>query len=385
MKNRIFFALLTAIVLNLHSASNASEVSREDALKATSAAVLPAMEKNQIPGIAVGLVIGEKTYIFNYGMMEAEEKQAVKDSTIFEIGSISKTFTATLASYAEAAGKLQLSGTIAKHLPELAGSNFGELQLIHLGTHTTGGMPLQVPDEIQNKEQLLEYFRNWKPEYKAGTVRTYANPSIGTLGWIAAESLGQDFSVAVNQNIFQPLGLENSYFIVPAHKMKSYAWGYTRDKKPVRVNPGLLDFEAYGIKTTATDLATFLKANMGMLSLDKKLQEALRNTRKGYFKVGEMTQDLIWEEYAMPVSLQALQEGSSSTLILNSTPVSANIPPTAPLNNVWVNKTGSTNGFGAYVAFVPEKRFGIAILANKNYPNADRIEIAQRIYKALYR
>ena len=343
------------------------------------------MEKNQIPGMAIGLVLQGQTYVFNYGMASIEGQRLVTDATIFEIGSVSKVFTATLATYSETHGKLQLSDTVASYLPELADTDFGRLQLYHLGTHTMGGLPLQVPDEVSNEVQLLSYFRAWKPPYKTGAVRTYANPSIGTLGLIAAKSMRQDFNTVMGHGIFQPLGLKSTYLNVPSEKMTSYAFGYTKDKVPVRVNPGMLSNEAYGVKTTAQDLTRFLKANMGMLQLGSTLQTALDNTRKGYFKVGDMTQDLIWEEYALPVDLQVLQKGNSGALIYNPTPVVALVPPAAPSPNVWVNKTGSTNGFGAYVAFVPSKRFGIVVLANKNYPNEERVEIAHKIFEALSR
>lgn len=383
MKNPLITALLTTAVFGLSSAVNAADISSAEAMKAISAAVLPVMEKNQIPGMAVALVQGDRTYVFNYGVSDVEKQTPVTDETIFEIGSISKTFTATLATHAEATGKLKLTDTAAKYLPELVGTDFGNLQLFHLGTHTVGGIPLQVPDEVQNREQLLEYFRTWTPAYKTGTMRTYANPSIGALGWITAKSMGQDFGTAMTQTIFQPLGLTNTYLSVPTQKMSNYAWGYNKDKKPVRVNPGMLDSEAYGIKTTASDLSTFVKANMGILPLDSTLQAAFNNTRKSYFSVGKMTQDLIWEEYAMPVDLPTLQEGNAPKLILNPTPVSTQELSAKPRSNLWVNKTGATNGFGAYVAFVPEKQFGVVLLANKNYPNAERVEIAHEIYSKL--
>ena len=118
----------------------------------------------------------------------------------------------------------------------------------------------------------------------------------------------------MTQTIFQPLGLTSTYLSIPAQKMSSYAWGYNNDKKPVRVNPGMLDSEAYGIKTTATDLITFVKANMGMLPWIACCNRLLNNTRKSYFSVGQMTQDLIWEEYAMPVDLPMLQEGNALNL-----------------------------------------------------------------------
>lgn len=343
------------------------------------------MEKNQIPGIAVGLVLHGRTYVFNYGMASVEEHRRVTDATIFEIGSVSKTFTATLATYVETIGKLRLSNKVATYLPELAETDFGRLQLYHLGTHTTGGLPLQVPDEVQNEEQLLGYFRDWKPSYKTGAVRTYANPSIGTLGLIAAKSMRQDFSTVMGHEIFQPLGLTSTYLSVPPEKLASYAFGYTKNNAPVRMNQGMLSNEAYGVKATAQDLTRFLKANMGMLKLGSPVRNALYNTRKGYFRAGGMTQDLIWEEYALPVELQVLQIGNSGAMTYNPTPVVAQLPPENPKSKVWVNKTGSTNGFGAYVAFVPSKRFGIVILANKNYPNEERVELAHRIFKALSR
>lgn len=384
MSNRVWSGAFFGLLISNASLCDAAEISRAQALRVTAAAVQPVMEKNQILGIAVGLVLQDQTYVFNFGVASLADERPVTDATIFEVGSVSKTFTATLASYAEGMGKLQLSARVASYLPELADTDFGRLQLYHLATHTAGGFPLQVPDEIRNEQQLLSYFRAWKPAYKTGAMRTYANPSIGMLGLIAAKSMGQDFSAAMSQSIFEPLGLRSTYLNVPAEQLVNYAFGYNQSQAPVRVSPGMLSNEAYGVKTTAQDLSRFVQANMGLLNIGRPLQVALDNTRKGYFKVGAMTQDLIWEEYGLPVNLHTLQNGNSPVLILSPTPVDALVPPVGPRSNVWVNKTGSTNGFGAYVAFIPSQHVGIVLLANKNYPNSERVALAQKIFAALY-
>jgi beta-lactamase class C len=70
-------------------------------------------------------------------------------------------------------------------------------------------------------------------------------------------------------------------------------------------------------------------------------------------------------------------------MLLGVTPAAAVLPPEPPRRDVWINKTGSTNGFGAYVAFVPEQRLGIVLLANRNYAIADRVTAAYTILSAL--
>jgi beta-lactamase class C len=346
-------------------------------------AIQPVMAKQNIPGIAVAITVGGKHRMFNYGVASTETRKPVTGDTLFELGSVTKTFTATLASWAQTSELMSLSDPVDKYLPSLRNTAFGKVSLLNLGTHTPGGLPLQVPDEIQNQDQLMRYFKKWRPAYAPGTYRTYSNPGIGTLGLITANSMGRDFTALMEQRLFPSLGMTSSYINVPAQRMVDYARGYTKEDTPVRMSASLLSSEAYGIKSTAADMIRFVEAQMNLVKLGGKLQRAIADTHIGYFQAGAMTQDLIWEQYSYPASLKALLEGNSYEMIFRATPVTEIKPPLPPRENVWINKTGSTNGFGAYVAFVPGKQLGIVILANKNYPIEERITIAYKILTAL--
>lgn len=349
------------------------------------AAIQPVMAKYHIAGVAIGVIAEGKPRVFNYGVASRETGQPVARNTLFELGSVSKTLTATLASYAQVNGDLSLSDTIGKYLPSLRDTPFGNVSLLNLGTHTPGGLPLQVPDDIHNNDELMQYFGAWKPTYAPGTYRTYANPGIGALGLIAAKSMGQGFTPLMEQRVFPALGMKSSFINVPAARMPDYAQGYKKDDSPIRVAPGVLSAEAYGIKTTAADMLRFVAANMDLIKVDGKFQQAITATHTGYFNAGVLTQDLIWEQYPYPVALKTLLEGNGPAMVFKATPAAEIKPPQAPMQDVWINKTGSTNGFGAYVAFVPQKQIGIVILANKNFPIEDRVNVAYQILTELAR
>lgn len=341
--------------------------------------IRPLMERYRIPGMAVGIVVKEQDYVFDYGVESTATGAPIEHNTLFEIGSISKTFTATLASYAQVTGKLALSDMASKYLPSLRGSSFDKVSLVNLGTHTSGGLPLQVPNEITTNAQVMAYFRSWKPTYTPGTFRTYANPSIGMLGMIAAKSMHKDFVELMERKLLPALGMGNTFLNVPRAQTKHYAQGYTTNDLPVRMTPGVLGLEAYGIKTTAGDMLRFVKANMHILDVDSKWQDAITATHTGYYRIGAMTQDLIWEQYDYPVELDQLLAGNSAKIILEPNPATELDPPVRPRGDVLINKTGTTNGFAAYVAFVLDKSIGIVLLANKSYPIDARVAAAFEI------
>ncbi|OWJ57422.1 class C beta-lactamase [Inquilinus limosus] len=370
------FAGLAALLLG--AAPDATPIAR-----VVDAAIRPVMQQNDVPGIAVAVTVDGRHLFFSYGVASKESGQKVTEDTLFELGSVSKTFTATLGATAQLQGTLALSDAASRHMPELAGSRFDRISLLDLATYTAGGLPLQFPDEITDDAGMVAWYRGWRPDWAPGTRRLYSNPSIGLFGYLAARSLGRPFDELMQQRIFPALGLSHTFIRVPPDRMAAYAWGYSKAGKPVRVNPGPMDAEAYGVKSTAADMIRFVDANIDGAGLDDTTRRAIAATHAGYDRVGDMTQGLGWEMYAWPIGLDRLLAGNSTEMSLKPNPVSRLDPPLPPQDDVLLNKTGSTNGFGAYVAFVPSRRIGVVILANRNYPIADRVTAAHRILTVL--
>ncbi|CDT77965.1 Beta-lactamase [Vibrio diabolicus] len=340
------------------------------------------MNEYDIPGLAVAVTIDGKRYFYNYGFADESTGSLVTNDTIFELGSISKTFAATLTGYAQAKGKLNMDDKVKDYIPELENSILGNTKLVHVATYTAGGLPLQFPSEVTNDAEMMQYYKTWKPEYEAGTKRKYSNPSIGLFGYIGALSMKSDYTEMMETLILPKLGMANTFVDVPKDKLNNYAFGYSSEGKPVRVNPGILDAQAYGIKSTSLDMLQYIEANMGQAQLNTDIENALERTHTKYFDTDTFTQAVGWEGYDYPVSLSQLLKGNSSDVILNAKPVQASVSGTLG-RDVWYNKTGSTGGFGAYVAYVPSEKIGIVILANKNYPNAERVEAAYNIISSV--
>ncbi len=373
-------SLLVLSTLLLSPLSHAKEA--EPLTAVVDGAIQPLLKEHRVPGMAVAVLKEGKAYYFNYGVADRESGARVSEQTLFEIGSVSKTLTATLGAYAAVKGGFQLEDKASQHAPWLKGSAFDGITMAELATYSAGGLPLQFPDEVDSTDKMRAYYRQWTPAYPAGTHRQYSNPSIGLFGHLAANSLGQPFEQLMSQTLLPKLGLHHTYIQVPESAMANYAYGYSKEDKPVRVNPGVLAAEAYGIKTGSADLLKFVEANMGYQG-DAVVKSAIALTHTGFYSVGEMTQGLGWESYAYPVTEQTLLAGNSSAVIYNANPVKSVATSQEMGGARLYNKTGSTGGFGAYVAFVPAKGIGIVMLANRNYPNEARVKAAHAILSQL--
>src|SRR3954454_6464807 len=123
--------LVFLLLLAISAAASSAGDEKANVEKCVAEAVQPVMERYGIPGMAVGIVCNGQCFVFDYGTASKATGKPVESGTLFEIGSVTKTFTATLASYAQAIGQLSLSDNASKYLPALRGSSFDKVTLLH--------------------------------------------------------------------------------------------------------------------------------------------------------------------------------------------------------------------------------------------------------------
>ncbi|MBJ9405348.1 ADC family extended-spectrum class C beta-lactamase [Acinetobacter baumannii] len=340
----------------------------------------PLLEKYDVPGMAVGVIQNNKKYEMYYGLQSVQDKKAVNSSTIFELGSVSKLFTATAGGYAKNKGKISFDDTPGKYWKELKNTPIDQVNLLQLATYTSGNLALKFPDEVKTDQQVLTFFKDWKPKNSIGEYLQYSNPSIGLFGKVVALSMNKPFDQVLEKTIFPALGLKHSYVNVPKTQMQNYAFGYNQENQPIRVNPGPLDAPAYGVKSTLPDMLSFIHANLNPQKYPADIQRAINETHQGRYQVNTMYQALGWEEFSYPATLQTLLDSNSEQIVMKPNKVTAiSKEPSVKM----YHKTGSTTGFGTYVVFIPKENIGLVMLTNKRIPNEERIKAAYAVLNAI--
>jgi beta-lactamase class C len=334
------------------------------------------MKENHIPGVAVELFIAGKPSSYNFGYADAVKKKPVTQQTIFEIGSISKIMTSILLAQQIDAAKIQIDDSITTVLPHLP-TAFDDISFKNLATHTSG-LPFSAPETIKTRTALENYFKTWEPKEDADETWTYSNFGIGLLGYSLETLLHQNYNQLYRKNILMPLHMQAIGITVPQNLLENYAQGY--DKSGAAVKPlqaGL--FPAAGaVKASAQDMQQFLRAAIGLPGTPDKIFYPMRMTQASYVKLADQFQGLGWQ-------IHSLDESEISNLLsqkndeLRSYPVEEMIEKPTFDGNALIDKTGTTNGFRAYIAVIPNKKTGIVLLMNKNVDNNVLVHSARQI------
>jgi D-alanyl-D-alanine carboxypeptidase len=220
-----------------------------------------AMKQQGIPGMTVALAKnGSMLYAQAYGDSDIATQSVTQTSTIFELGSITKQFTAALIMKLQEQGELQVDDSIHAYLPEY---NFpSAITLRMLLTHTSGLANYttftQYPSWATHgvsEQTILSAVSQTPLLFPPGTQWSYSNSNYFALGAIIEKLTGQSYSANLEQYIFQPLGLTNTYFSLPPPAQS--ALGYTLNGTsviPALVCDRSTAFSAGALSSNVTDL-----------------------------------------------------------------------------------------------------------------------------------
>lgn len=295
-------------------------------------------------GAVVGVLKGDRVQYFSYGTIRLGQNTAPNEKTIFEIGSVTKVFSGLLLAVEVVEGRKKLEAPVRscpKH--QTTGLCFeGEpIRWIHLATHTSGlpRLPdLKLEDPLNpygkySARQLEGFLKVYKLQVKPGTKTEYSNLGANVMAyelWRAREF--KNYEEHLLAEISKPLELKDTRVWLSDEQKKRFATGYfegeavpywERDKQAVLLGSG-------AIRSTASDLIQFLKAQLGMLTY--------RNS-----KAVELSQkrELNW---------QVLKKDDEQIF--------------------WHN--GGTAGFSSFVAFNPKQKTAVVILANSMFGDPSR-------------
>jgi beta-lactamase class C len=337
------------------------------------------MEKNDIPGVAVQLYVDGKPYSYYFGYANKDKKTPVTNKTIFEVGSISKVMTSLLLAEEIDFSKMQLNDPVTKYLPDLPPS-FQGVNLQSLATHTSG-LSFNLPETVQSEADYKTYLTHLSLSSSPNDQWAYSNLGIGILGQAIEQVSHKDLNQLYLKQILSPLGMQPIGLTIPKKLQAHYAQGYDEEGQPVAPKKGNLLMAAYGVKASASDMQRFLSAAIGLRGTPGKIFYPMRMTQTGYVKLSDHLQGLGWQIYPLtPQNIDSLLDvDDSETTQTEAVKVNEVIQKPTFNGDALIDKTGTTAGFGAYIALIPNKKSGIVILTNRHATDKAIVGVGREI------
>ncbi len=247
------------------------------------------VDDGQSPSIVIALVDAEGTDYFAYGKTSLEGGTTPDENTIYEIGSISKVFTATLLVDMKNRGEVALDDPISKYLPENVKTpqrDGKSITLAHLSEQTSG-LP-RMPNNFRPKdpgnpfadytpELLYEFLSKYELPRAIGEKFEYSNTGVGLLGHLLERASGKTYEQLVVERIANVLGIPDTRITFTEDMKQRLALGYVGEKQVQNWDLTALA-GAGAIRSSAKDMVTFIKANLGLI--DTPLRSAMDETHK---------------------------------------------------------------------------------------------------------
>ncbi|MDR2932814.1 MAG: beta-lactamase family protein, partial [Oscillospiraceae bacterium] len=314
------------------------------------------MKKSGVPGMAVMIVHGDRTYTLNYGFSDMESRSEVGAGTLFELGSLSKSFTALAILDLEQKGLLKTDDPVTDYIPwfkpvysgtynNRAVDDATDISISHL-LHHTSGLPANAVAFMESGESdgaLEETVRQF-----SGTALTsypsekfvYSSLNYDILGFIIQTVSGQSYEEYIRGEILSPLGLNNTYLSQSdANSTGNLAKGYKR----VLLKARLYNAPRFRGNTPAgyiisgqNDMEAWLRLQMGLLPA-----------------AGDM-----------PRLIDKSHDPDTTVSSENSAFYAAGWQVGVNRERIW--HSGSTPNYSSMMIVQPDDEIGVCVLANMN-------------------
>lgn len=302
-------------------------------------------------GIVVGLVDADGTTVVGHGRRGLDDPLPPDGDTVFEIGSVSKVFTAILLADMDGSAEVEIEARAASYLPDsvdMPGDLGDPITLYHLTTHTSG-LP-RMPDNFApadpnnpyadySVQRMYDYLSAHELARAPGETVEYSNLAVGLLGHILAEVSGLDYESLVKERITGPLEMSDTAITLSTDMRARLAAGHSFGLVPTASLVPAANWDiptlagAGALRSTVNDLLRLVAANLGLTATE--LAPAMAITHEPRENIGPdgMQVGLGW--------LNTTQHGLTIT---------------------WHN--GETGGYHSFVGFDKKSGKGVVVLSN---------------------
>lgn len=304
------------------------------------------VDSGQVEGVIVGLLEpGGMRRIVSYGEA-GEGARPLGPNSVFEIGSINKTFTGTILADMVQRGEVRLDDPVSKYLPgdvKVPSRNGRQITLLDLATHTSGLPRLPTgytpPDPANpyahfDAQHLYEFLNRYELERDPGEKPEYSNLGMGLLGHALARAAGADsFPDLVEARILRPLAMAMTSYGRPSALAPFMTRGHKADGTIVPYWDVAVLAGAGGLNSTVGDMLTYVDANIGEPT--SPIEQAMRAAQRGY-RPGPIAGT------QLGLGWMARSRGNWTLL----------------------GHGGGTAGYSTYIGFDPDRRAGVVVLTN---------------------
>ncbi len=307
------------------------------------------VDEGAAKGIVLGVIDKGKRRVVAYGDPGPGAKPLGPD-TVFEIGSVTKVFTGILLADMDARGEVKMTAPAQAYAP--AGLTFpkrnGKEITLELLASQRSGLP-RLPANMKPANQanpyadytvaqLHTFVSGYELPRDPGASYEYSNLGLGLLGHILSSKAGKSYEQLVSERIASPLGLTMTAITLTPKMKENLAKGHDQTGNPV-ANWDLPTLAGAGaLRSTANDMLTFLDANMG--EPKTSIERAMRESHRVRASEGDQGIGLAW----------GVVKANGRTIITHD---------------------GGTGGYGAFIAFDPDREIGVVLLNHTQLPEAD--------------